>query len=718
MVNRRHKEPDPLAETADFKRLYDLNWKDEGVQVQCGIAMVGNQYYFFSKDGGHCGWSKSAGKAAAVCSLLRKVRHTISTRPRLGVTLPDFPRPLRFMTWMRSLYTQGYVQPKFSAVDALRALAHITREAPGARPQAAVVVPAIPFHEGAPPGTIASAPAALQHAHILPGTAVAPVAVPGASWSCQYAPAAHNAHGHAAPHAGFSLAPRTLEAETGDSAAVAAKAQCVAAAEPVAAAECVATAEPVAAAECVAAAKPVAAAEPQVASLRDALAKSTATAASWRDAFELADTERKKAVQRCTELSLKAASAEKALEEAREECEKLLAEAKSQLDEAQARAREAESRAAAADSRASAAEKTACSVAGASTQTIDVVPRAPADSELPQAAVEAAGDTPQVAAAAPAATGLANKKKKTPRDQSAAPAATVTSAGKRKAGDQSAAPAATGTSSGQQQQKEAGSQKEAASKPTKKPKKSALSVPFEKSMERISVAGDGSCGFWCWLALFGRCKHAVVRTLQEDKIIKQKLDKAQGRLSTTVGDGASTRRMPQIPGIHAPEESDYALLQQVVTQMNQDDDTWDRLRDKSCGAIGLIDAARQVQVVNSSSKSVDSKDHMDAQVHLPYLAVKLGMPVYCVAQFPGLEKCEHRRIDASGEQTDLESEAAMLAEMNGFEPTPLFQCPPLFKLVDEHWSLHLPQGTFEKTYSDKRLKASKASWFNELFALR
>ena len=403
MVNRRHKEPDPLAETADFKRLYDLNWKDEGVQMQCGIAMVGNQYYFFSKDGGHCGWSKSANKQAAIFSLIRTVRHTISTRPRLGVTLPDFPRPLRFMTWMRSLYTQGYVQPKFSAVDALRALA-CTREAPGARPQAAVVVPAIPFHQGAPPGTIVSAPAALQHAHILPGTAtVAPGAVPGASWSCQYAPAAHNAHGHAAPHAGFSFAPRTLEAETGDSAAVAAKAQCVAAAEPVAAAECVA------------AAKPVAAAEPQVASLRDDLAKSTATAASWRDAFELADTERKKAVQRCTELSLKAASAEKALEEAREECEKLLAEAKSQLDEAQARAREAESRAAAADSRASAAEKTACSVAGASTQTIDVVPRAPADSELPQAAVEAAGDTPQVAAAAPAATGLANKRRKKPR---------------------------------------------------------------------------------------------------------------------------------------------------------------------------------------------------------------------------------------------------------------------------------------------------------------
>ena len=80
MVNRRHKEPDPLAETPDFKRLYhDYDWKDGDVQVQRGIAMVGNQYYFFSKDGGHCGWSRSANKQAAVCSLLRKVRHTIST---------------------------------------------------------------------------------------------------------------------------------------------------------------------------------------------------------------------------------------------------------------------------------------------------------------------------------------------------------------------------------------------------------------------------------------------------------------------------------------------------------------------------------------------------------------------------------------------------------------------------------------------------------------
>ena len=90
MVNRRHKEPDPLAETPDFKRLYDLKWKDEDVQMQHGIAKVGaNGYYFFSKELGQ--WSKSANKQAAIFSLLRTVRHTISTRPRLGVTLPAFP---------------------------------------------------------------------------------------------------------------------------------------------------------------------------------------------------------------------------------------------------------------------------------------------------------------------------------------------------------------------------------------------------------------------------------------------------------------------------------------------------------------------------------------------------------------------------------------------------------------------------------------------------
>ena len=189
-------------------------------------------------------------------------------------------------------------------------------------------------------------------------------------------------------------------------------------------------------------------------------------------------------------------------------------------------------------------------------------------------------------------------------------------------------------------------------------------------------------------------------------------------MSTAAVAGASARRMPAIQGMLAPEKSDYKLLQQLVTHMKQDDATWDLLQEKPCGISGMIDAARQVRVVNSSSKSVDSKDHMDAQVHLPYLAVKLGMPVYCVAQMePGTEKFAHMRIDASGEPTDLETEDALLAEMNRFQPTTLLQCPPLFKLVDEHWSLHLPQGTFEKTYSDKRLKASKASWFNELFAL-
>ena len=69
-------------------------------------------------------------------------------------------------------------------------------------------------------------------------------------------------------------------------------------------------------------------------------------------------------------------------------------------------------------------------------------------------------------------------------------------------------------------------------------------------------------------------------------------------------------------------------------------------------------------------------------------------------------------FDASGGMTYLKTEAAMLAEMNGFQPTTLFQCPPLFKLVNNHWSLHLPQGTSK---SDTR-KASKESWFNELFA--
>ena len=154
----------------------------------------------------------------------------------------------------------------------------------------------------------------------------------------------------------------------------------------------------------------------------------------------------------------------------------------------------------------------------------------------------------------------------------------VASAGKRKARDQSAAPAATGTSPGQEPQKEAGA------RPPKKPRRGATkksatqarpvwSVPFEESMERISVAGDGSCGFWCWLAFFGLCQHAVVRTLQEDKNIKEKLEEAQLQATCAAVRGARPTREPTIKGKLEPPISDYMLLQQLVTHMQQDDDT-------------------------------------------------------------------------------------------------------------------------------------------------
>ena len=89
--------------------------------------------------------------------------------------------------------------------------------------------------------------------------------------------------------------------------------------------------------------------------------------------------------------------------------------------------------------------------------------------------------------------------------------------------------------------------------------------------------------------------------------------------------------------------------------------------------------------------------------------------MYCVAELdpPGSENFDHMRIDASGKPTYLGTEDALLAEMNGFQPTsPLNQCPPLFKMRSGHWSLHLPQGTYSDT---KRSKASK-KWFYHLFS--
>ena len=105
---------------------------------------------------------------------------------------------------------------------------------------------------------------------------------------------------------------------------------------------------------------------------------------------------------------------------------------------------------------------------------------------------------------------------------------------------------------------------------------------FEDRMESIDNTADGSCGFWCWLACFGLCKHAVVRTLQEDKKIKQKLEEAQEKASRAAIRGAPPTKEPTIKGKLEPPVSDYMLLQQLVTHMQQDDDTWDRLRDKAC----------------------------------------------------------------------------------------------------------------------------------------
>ena len=133
-----------------------------------------------------------------------------------------------------------------------------------------------------------------------------------------------------------------------------------------------------------------------------------------------------------------------------------------------------------------------------------------------------------------------------------------------------------------------------------------------------------------------------MRTLQEDQIIKRKLEKAQEQATSAIVRGARPTREPTIKGQHAPQESDYKRLLQLVTHMQQDDDTWDRLRKQPFAC--FIDAARQVQAASSSCKNVDSSSYMDAQVHLPYFAVKLGLPVYYVSPKPGVTAVSYTHL--------------------------------------------------------------------------
>ena len=286
-----------------------------------------------------------------------------------------------------------------------------------------------------------------------------------------------------------------------------------------------------------------------------------------------------------------------------------LAAANSRAEEAEALALAERTMREAAEAAAAGQSAAAAEARGEAQQARGEAQRAQEEAALARTALKEAQDECERvrnAAKAQIDEAVASAGKRKARDQSAALVATGSSAGKRKARDQSAAPAATGTSPGQEPQKEAGA------RPPKKPRRGATkksatqarpvwSVPFEESMERISVAGDGSCGFWCWLAFFGTCKHAVVRTLQEDQNIKKQLQEAQENMSNTVVAGASARRIA-IPGILAPENSDYTLVQQLVTYMNQDDATWDRLHDKPCGEFGLIEPARQVLVTNPKKK--------------------------------------------------------------------------------------------------------------------
>ena len=242
---------------------------------------------------------------------------------------------------------------------------------------------------------------------------------------------------------------------------------------------------------------------------------------------------------------------------------------------------------------------------------------------------------------------------------------------------------------------------------------------FEESLESIDTTADGSCGFWCWLAFFSSCNHAVVRTREQLRQIKQKqIEAGEEMMRAMSRPGRPSRSrtpLPELrtplPELHKPVAlSDYDLLGQLVWHMNTDNATWEQVQG---GALITSDLAEARCVVPATleRRQVGARDYMTT-LHLSYFAIKLEMPVFAACEVAKeTRKYEYFRFHPSGRSFYLESETALQAEMDK-QPAPvapLFLHPPLFLLEDNHWSLHQPRGEHNRSRSAKQAR------FQELF---
>ena len=239
---------------------------------------------------------------------------------------------------------------------------------------------------------------------------------------------------------------------------------------------------------------------------------------------------------------------------------------------------------------------------------------------------------------------------------------------------------------------------------------------FEESMESIDTTADGSCGFWCWLAFFSSCNHAVVRTREQLRQIKQKQCEADEEMMQAMSrhGRASRSRAQPAEWQKSVALSDYDLLGQLVWHMITDDAIWEQIQAKDPG-VGVsrsdVAEARSVVPATWERRQVAERDYM-TQLHLSYFAIKLEMPVFAACEVAkGTRRYMYFIFHASGISNYLESESALQTEMDK-QPAPvapLFLPPPLFLLEDNHWSLHQPRGEHLSSRSAKQAR------FQELF---
>lgn len=137
-------------------------------------------------------------------------------------------------------------------------------------------------------------------------------------------------------------------------------------------------------------------------------------------------------------------------------------------------------------------------------------------------------------------------------------------------------------------------------------------------LERVAVAKDGSCGFWCLLAFEGLVEHATVRTLEEEDEISRKFEVVDQQITGKVQRNESITRQDEarvaLSGVLQPTHKDYATVQEFRGVMVQADASWSKVRHRSsfrslqCELLSLLfsisvnfSAIYFVQVLSSSS---------------------------------------------------------------------------------------------------------------------